>query len=260
MTVNFPADASPVAVEVFLLQPSILRSGHGVSWLAYVGIAEQMRAAEFTNPDDAMTYAAQHALMRTIAASALGILPTGAAAIPVDRSCSLCDSGALHGKPTIEGVNLNMSRTQGLVTGGFTRDSHLLLGIDVEKTRGSLHSGFDRIALAPCEKEFLSSLDKQSAQLVRMLLWNAKEAVLKATGHGLSVDPRTVVVTMSSDRAPFTRAHASFTDPVTGRNFRFEVHWYAEGEHYICVAASAPVSINLHQITTPNTVRHVLAQ
>lgn len=247
------------AVELFLLEPEVLRSGYGVSWLAYVGFEEQRRAAEFTHPDDAMTYAAQHALMRTIAASALGILPTGAAAIPVDRSCSLCDSGAMHGKPTIEGVNLNMSRTQGLVTGGFTRDSHLLLGIDVEKARESLHNGFDRIALAPSEKEFLDSLDEQSAQLVRMLLWNAKEAVLKATGHGLSVDPRSVVVAMTSDSAPFTRAHASFADPVTGHNFSFDVYWYTEGEHYICVAASAPVSITLHRVTTPKMVRDILA-
>ncbi|QNV38105.1 4'-phosphopantetheinyl transferase family protein [Rothia terrae] len=247
------------AVELFLLDPEMLRSGYGVSWLAYVGFEEQRRAAEFTHPDDAMTYAAQHALMRTIAATTLGVLPTGAAAIPVDRSCSLCDSGAQHGKPTIEGVNLNMSRTQGLVIGGFTRDHQLLLGIDVEKSRGSLHNGFDRIALAPSEREFLATLDSQSAQLVRMLLWNAKEAVLKATGHGLSVDPRSVVVTMSDDSAPFSRAHASFADPSTNCKYSFDVHWYTKGEHYICVAASAPVSVAMHRVTTPKMVRDLLA-
>lgn len=247
-------------VDLFLLDPTVLRSGYGVSWLAYVGLEEQSRAAEFTHPDDAMTYAAQHALMRAIAASSLGVLPTGAAGISVDRSCYLCDTQALHGKPKITGVNLNMSRTQGLVVGGFTGESHLLLGVNVEKDRGSLHNGFDRIALALSEKEFLNSIDAQTAKLVRMLLWNAKEAVLKATGHGLSVDPRSVVITLESHLEPFTQAHASFTVPITGEVLTFNVYWYAEGEHYICVAASAPASVSLRRVTTPKMVRDLLAR
>ncbi|QRZ61906.1 4'-phosphopantetheinyl transferase superfamily protein [Rothia sp. ZJ932] len=260
MSVNPTAALPPV--RLFLLPPSILRSGYGVSWLAYVGMAEQRRAAEFTHPDDAMTYAAQQTLMRCMAASVLGVKPTAAAEIPVDRTCRLCTSYAEHGKPRINGVNLNMSRTTGMTVGGFTPATDILLGIDLERLRGSLHNSLDRVALADPEKDLLATAPENHQALLRTLLWSAKESVLKATGHGLSVDPRAVVITphhtqQGQDALPYTRASARFTTPA-GERYDFEVQWFVQGEYYISVATSAPVTVSLHPVTTPKMVREIL--
>lgn len=262
MSVNHTVPLSPAPVELFLLPPSILRSGYGVSWLAYVGIAEQMRAAEFTHPDDAVLYAAQQTLMRCIAASVLGVKPTGAADIPVDRHCRFCTTGNLHGKPTIAGVNLNMSRTAGITVGGYTPDNKMLLGIDVERLRGSLHNNLDKIALTDSEKDFLAQQSAAQGQILRTLLWSGKEAVLKATGYGLSIDPRTVLITLDAkdnkqDALPYTRATALFTHP-DGRQSSFEAQWFMQGEYYISVATSAPAQVRMHPVTRPKMVRDIL--
>lgn len=261
MSVNVSAATASAPVELFLLPPSMLRSGYGVSWLAYVGIAEQMRAAEFTHPDDAMTYAAQQTLMRCMAASVLDIKPTGAAEIPVDRTCRLCETGADHGKPRIEGVNLNMSRTIGMTVGAYTPAHDVVLGVDVERLRGSLHNSLDRVALAETEKTLLAEAPAEHQQLLRTLLWSAKESVLKATGHGLSVDPRTVVITPTDNTGdadlPYSHASAVFTLPDATQQ-HFEVQWFVQDEYYLSVATSLATTVTLNPVTTPKMVRDML--
>lgn len=97
-------------VRVFTMPASVLYSGHSASWLTYVGLEEQEKAASYRIREDAVNYAAQHTLMRCIAASALDVRPTQASEILVDRSCLLCDSDEPHGKPRIEGMSLSMAR------------------------------------------------------------------------------------------------------------------------------------------------------
>lgn len=249
-------------VSLFVLPAAALRTGHGVSWLAYVGIAEQVRAAEFKNPDDALAFATQHTLMRCIAATVLGIKATAAADIPLDRTCRLCGQDAQHGKPRITGMEFNMSRTQGMVAGAVTRSS-TSLGVDIERIRGSYFSGFDRIALTPQEKEALASLPESAAQVVRHLLWTAKEAVLKATGHGLAAGPSSVELDVSALPKTFESATAFYTRAVLslpGEAFRvFEVSWQViDGDYVLALASDGGHRVNLHRVSTPLEVRRQL--
>lgn len=259
---------APAPLTLLTLPAQSLRSGHGVSWLAYVGFAEQSRAAEFTHPDDALAFAAQHTLMRCLAASLLGVKPTAAADIPVDRSCTLCShaprpAAATHGKPRIEGVNLNMARTQGLAAGVLAPET-ITVGLDLVAARGSYYDSFDRIALADHEKQVVASLPADRASLARHMLWCAKEAVLKATGYGLVLQPRSVLLSLPLIPAQLDQAHgltarASLLLPEADQPQNFWVSWQVEDPHYLlAVATSTPHQITQHTVTTPLTVKRAL--
>lgn len=257
---------SPLSTHIFALAPEVLRSGHGVNWLSYLGLEEQQRAAEFRSADDATNFAAQHALMRAIAATALDVRPTKASEIPVDRTCKICRESFEHGKPRIAGVNVNMARSNGMVVGAFINndmtDGSLLLGVDIERLRGGLLESFDQVLLTDAEQEHLSSLAEASAHVFRLLLWNAKEAVLKATGHGLPAGLQNVTI----DCAELPQQ----IEAIDGFSVRatlileeapaqsFWVRWHQLEEYFIAVATSQPLNSRVHQVSTPLELKRLV--
>lgn len=184
-------------VAVFALPTRTMYSGLRVSWLSYLGAAEQRRAAELPTPVGAVSYLSTQALMRAMAASRLGVASSQAHQIAVDRTCTLCASHKPHGKPRIEGMNFNMSQVSSLVVGGFSPDPALVLGVDLERLDRRLFPGFTKVALSPSEREIYESATGDARTQLGVALWTAKEAVLKATGHGLSVSPAAVRVYFS---------------------------------------------------------------
>lgn len=241
---------------------AVLYSGHSASWLTYVGLEEQEKAAGYRNRDDAVSYAAQHTLMRCIAASALDVRATQAAEIPVDRSCTLCDTGELHGKPRIEGISLNMARAQGIATGVFSTHADVVLGVDIEKMRGNYYAGFDNISLRPEEKELLSSYSVSTQNVLRLMLWTGKQAVLKATGHGLSVNPSAVALDLSGIpqdvEAPLT-FDAPAVLALPGKELSgFHVTWRAYEDYAIAIASDGPVEVQLYAVSTPLEVKRAI--
>lgn len=250
-------------LTLFLMPPETLRSGHGVSWLAYVGMTEQRRAAEYATPEEAMSYAAQQSLMRCIAATVLGVKDTEAAQIPVDRSCRICSRSATHGKPRIQGVNLNMARALGLAAGIHSL-SDTAVGIDLLTIRGQYVDGFDSIALADYEKRVVDSLTPDQARLVRQMLWCAKEAVLKASGHGLSVNPSQVLLALPPLPENIGQVHglsARAKAYLPGREeaVPFWITWQVyQGTHLLAIASAAPHRLEVHQVTAPYMVKRVL--
>lgn len=263
-------------VSLFALPALSLRSGQGVSWLAYVGLAEQEKAASFSHPDEALAFAAQHTLMRVLAAQLLGVRPTSAADIPVDRSCLLCGKSPSHGKPRIEGVNFSMARSLGLAAGAVAGPG-ACLGVDLVQLRGNYYDSFDALALAPYEKRVVKSLAKEQAQLVRHLLWVGKEAVLKATGYGLALAPAQVMFSLpplpqTLEEAQGLAAQAKAflpADPSQGQNplepedaqqtISFWVTWQVlEGKYLLAVASDRPHELTSHLVTSPLEVRRGL--
>lgn len=259
------AEAASAQLTLFCMPAETLRTGHGVSWLAYVGLAEQARAAEFKNPDEALAFAAQHTLMRCMAASHLGVKATSASEIPVDRACLLCTSGQPHGKPRIEGVNLSMARALGLAA-GVTGPAGLSIGLDLITVRGSYYDSFDRIALADYEKRVVASLPAPEAALARHLLWSAKEAVLKATGYGLALEPKKVMLALpplpaALEQAQGLTARASVHLPGETEPRTYWITWQVhEGTYLLAVASNCPHTLTVYAVTTPLMVRRVLDQ
>lgn len=188
-------------VQIFALPTRTMYGPLRFSWLSYLGLAEQQHAAQLPTPAAAVSYLSTQALMRAMAAARLDVPSSTASEIEVDRSCTLCTSGKKHGKPRIAGVNFNMSQVNPLVVGAFSRNPSAVLGVDVETMDARLFSGFARLALSDEERAFYERVAQErpasALRLLSLALWTAKEAVLKATGHGLSVVPSLVRVQFS---------------------------------------------------------------
>ena len=190
-------------VQIFALPTRTMYGSLRFSWLSYLGLAEQQHAAQLPTSTAAVSYLSTQALMRAMAAARLDVPSSAASEIEVDRSCTLCTSGKKHGKPRIAGVNFNMSQVNPLVVGAFSRNASAVLGVDVETLDARLFSGFARLALSNEERTFYERVAQERPapvlHLLSVALWTAKEAVLKATGHGLSVVPSLVQVQITDE-------------------------------------------------------------
>ncbi len=190
-------------VQIFALPTRTMYGSLRFSWLSYLGLAEQQHAAQLPTSTAAVSYLSTQALMRAMAAARLDVPSSAASEIEVDRSCTLCTSGKKHGKPRIAGVNFNMSQVNPLVVGAFSRNPSAVLGVDVETLDARLFSGFARLALSNEERAFYERVAQERPapvlHLLSVALWTAKEAVLKATGHGLSVVPSLVRVQLTDE-------------------------------------------------------------
>lgn len=190
-------------VQIFALPTRTMYGSLRFSWLSYLGLAEQQHAAQLPTSTAAVSYLSTQALMRAMAAARLDVPSSAASEIEVDRSCTLCTSGKKHGKPRIAGVNFNMSQVNPLVVGAFSRNPSAVLGVDVETLDARLFSGFARLALSNEERAFYERVAQERPapvlHLLSVALWTAKEAVLKATGHGLSVVPSLVRVQLTEE-------------------------------------------------------------
>jgi len=122
----------------------------------------------FRHDVDAARFATRRAGLRLVLERYLG---RPAASLVIDRTCRHC--GAAHGKPRADNdrqLDSSVSSSGQLVAIAVARG--IVVGIDVEATTTAEAS----------------------------LTWCCKEAVLKATGHGLAVEPRLVVIDRIGDR------------------------------------------------------------
>lgn len=101
--------------------------------------------------------------------------------------CGRCGSHR-HGKPYVLPIRdvaapqVSLSRAEGVAIVAVTHAGPV--GVDIERIDALSFPGFDPVALHPDER----AGDIQD----RATTWVRKEALLKATGDGLMVDPRTI--------------------------------------------------------------------
>jgi 4'-phosphopantetheinyl transferase len=84
-----------------------------------------------------------------------------------------------------------MSRADGLVIVAVSDANPV--GVDIEPIDAARFSGFADVALHPAEHA--STVDQQA------IVWTRKESLLKATGEGLYVDPRSIRVSHADQPA-----------------------------------------------------------
>jgi 4'-phosphopantetheinyl transferase len=123
------------------------------------------------------------------AAAAAGGVDAGAVAI-VQR-CPRC--GGPHGKPivTVHGaahpeLHVSLGRAGGTTAIAVTLAGPV--GIDIETLARVGRAGFDDVAFDEHERGRIRAASEPDR--MRAAGWTAKEAVLKATGDGLNIDPR----------------------------------------------------------------------
>ena len=82
---------------------------------------------------------------------------------------------------------VSLSRSDDLVVVALVRSG--LIGIDIERVDRFSTDTFDDVLLHAAERSALLLLPEDERPFRRATLWTAKESILKATGHGLAIDP-----------------------------------------------------------------------
>lgn len=154
--------------------------------------AERARAARFHFERDARRYRASHTALRRVLAHHVGR--------PAD---ALRFSASAFGKPALEGEHgwhFNLSHSGGLGLIGLCRGAPI--GVDAEWMRPlDDRPALVRAHFSDAECAQFEHLPAELQQDAFFAAWSQKEAVMKADGRGLSMDPRTLEVTIDP-RAP----------------------------------------------------------
>jgi 4'-phosphopantetheinyl transferase len=157
---SFPAMAAPVAAAV-------------------LDAGEAGRAARFRFERDRTRYILAHAVWRVALSECVGAAP---ARVPLVATPA--------GQPTLPGTGFgtSLSHAGDWVAVAVTGDA--LIGIDIEQlpSRVRLADMVETIC-TPAEAARVMALDAASRERALLALWTRKEALLKAFGLGLGVDP-----------------------------------------------------------------------
>ena len=158
---------------------------------------ERERIGRFRRSADAASFAAGRALVRLALAERVGAAP---GELVFDTWCKLHASP--HGKPRLvepaAELDFSLSRAGPRL---LLAVSPAPVGVDVERRRRDVEVGVARIAFADDERAELEAAGADAF----LACWTRKEAVLKALGHGLAVDPKSVSVTFLDGVEPRIR-------------------------------------------------------
>jgi 4'-phosphopantetheinyl transferase len=158
---------------------------------------ERERVGRFHRAADAASFAAGRALVRLALAERVGTAP---GELVFDRWCELHSSP--HGKPRLvrpkADLDFSLSRAGPRL---LLAIASVPVGVDVESRDREVEPGVARIAFADDERAELEDAGPDAF----LACWTRKEAVLKALGHGLAVDPKSVSVTFLDGVAPRIR-------------------------------------------------------
>lgn len=185
---------------------------------------ERARWSRFLREEDKARYLVSHAMLRLVLAAHSGIPPRD---IRFSTICRYC--GQSHGKPELAegdgGLQFSLSHSGEQAVVAVCRA--VPLGIDVEQAKPER----DRVPLIPtvlseAERRAIEALPRDRQDLAFLRYWTRKEALLKATGHGLAI-PLTSLTVTAHDAAPEL------------------VSWTAEPPleapvHFVDLAAAAP--------------------
>jgi 4'-phosphopantetheinyl transferase len=156
---------------------------------------ERERAGRFVDSQARALFALGRSLLRAALASYLDYAPQ---ALRLDQRCLRC--GRQHGKPRlvdpVSDLAFNLAHSRGLIVlavcGGYE------VGVDVEdRGRATSMPELAPLLLSAAEHQALEDVPEASRPEVLLECWVRKEALLKATGDGLSRDPRGVALPLA---------------------------------------------------------------
>lgn len=163
--------------------------------LAHLDAAERTRHHTYRCPADAARFATGRAVAKLALGKLLGRAPCE---VRLDASCPHC--GAEHGKPRMPGSGLELSIAHAGDRVAVAISEGAPVGVDVEWI--ARHDGRGDLpleALTSGERRILAALPAASRTVGFLHYWTRKEAVLKATGHGLAIDLRNVGVSAPAE-------------------------------------------------------------
>jgi 4'-phosphopantetheinyl transferase len=183
-----------------------------VDWL---DATEHERFVRLQRIEDRRSFLTSRVLLKTVVGHLAGGRP---ALVHLSYDCPRC--GRPHGRPVVVGppaavrwqVSLSHSARHVMVAATDAGP----VGVDIEQVSATGFAGFDDVALSSAERTEVERLAPAAQARARAVYWARKEAVLKATGRGLAVDPCAVEVTAPHLPAALTAwgADAPPTTPV----------------------------------------------
>jgi 4'-phosphopantetheinyl transferase len=165
--------------------------------LALLDPEETARAGRFARVADRARFVASHAALRVVLGRTLGIEPE-ALRFGADEA----------GRPFLAGsdgrLDFNLSHSGDCALIGLADGARI--GVDVEWRRPLPDAlRIARAHFAPEETQALAALPPPAREAAFFGLWTRKEAVVKATGHGLSLALDAFSVTVPPEPARFLR-------------------------------------------------------
>ncbi|KGN39578.1 4'-phosphopantetheinyl transferase family protein [Knoellia subterranea] len=157
-------------------------------FLDLLDAGERERAERRSDPHPFIT---AHALLRRLVADETGVDPRS---LDFEKRCATCGTDR-HGKPHVVGmrdIHVSVSYGERMAVAAVTTLGEV--GVDIEDLESADFDGFGSVTLDASEMPHLADLDGDALLAARAQIWARKEAILKATGHGLVVDPSEVVV------------------------------------------------------------------
>jgi 4'-phosphopantetheinyl transferase len=157
---------------------------------------ERGRYAGYRREADKLRFLTGRALIRTAAAQAMDIAPGD---VTLDSSCFDC--GKPHGKPRVVDSTLEVSISHSGDWIALAMTEALPVGIDVEEIRPVEVDDLAGICFSPTELTVFKAVPETERRGAFFTYWSRKEAVLKATGKGMSV-PMSKLTLTAHDVAP----------------------------------------------------------
>ena len=177
--------------------------------LALLDDIERDRYAGYRREIDQLRFLTGRTLIRAVAAVRLGVEPES---VVLDSSCYGC--GKPHGKPRVVAdgapeVSISHSgeRVALAVVDGVP------VGIDVEEIRAAEVDDLARVTFTAKEQAEFAAVPAAGRQGAFFTYWSRKEAVVKATGKGMSI-PMSRFTLSAFDAAPrVVASEAAEVDP-----------------------------------------------
>jgi len=164
--------------------------------LTLLSPVERTRHTGYRREADANRFLLGAAMVRIVAGHHLGQPPQD---VTVERRCPDCDRP--HGKTVLPGSDLELSISHSGDLVGLACHVGAAVGLDVEhldrfnhRLDSDLDSGLVQHVLSTAEQHRLDKLGPDERLPGFLRYWTRKEALLKATGHGLRVELRGLVL------------------------------------------------------------------
>jgi 4'-phosphopantetheinyl transferase len=170
----------PGTCEVWWASTAWLRPWHA----DVLSDGERARRAGLWDPGHRAQYTVAAALLRLVAAP---LTTQPAARVVVDRSCPTCDRQ--HGRPRLPGTGLHVSISHSGTTVAVAVSGAGAVGVDVQQVKDDSVDELSPLVLAETEARHITVARDF------FTYWTRKEALVRATGDGVTVPLSEVVVT-----------------------------------------------------------------
>ncbi|MGJ8678062.1 MAG: 4'-phosphopantetheinyl transferase family protein [Akkermansiaceae bacterium] len=176
---------------------------------------EVKRANRIKSAKARLSFSSSRSAIRSILGEFLGIKP---------RSVDLCYGK--FGKPFLSEkynaqIEFNISHAGEIIVIGMTHSEPI--GVDIEMSSSSKLTEISSYFLHAAEIEHIASLPPELVENRLLDIWTAKEALLKAVGMGLQVDPTTIQIDLNA--FPCTEGY------IDEHTQRHHVHWLLQSSH-----------------------------